>query len=746
MPYRPETNRRTLETKKLVEETTNETEREITLKNWKVMKTTLAYALVLVFSGITSAQPVCFTICPTNAVAGDEITMTGYDENSDFFDLSTLDVFESNFHGIGDPFFPLLKVGDDLTNIDIVDGIVVFELIEDMLSEDVELWDFFCVPGGDDAAFRIAGGDGPFETVAEAIAAGGTCAGISRGIPNPIIIDPNEMKVPEEGETLYNGIELPDEWPPDYGAISREPMPVPYLKNPPEVIPIDVGRQLFVDDFLIEETTLKRTFYPAEYCSENPVIKAGMPDEKKRAGMYAAPFSGGFCFDPADKLFKIWYTRVRPHATCYAYSKDGIHWEKPELDIEPGTSIVVNPKHGFDSTAVMLDHTAKDPNERFKYFASENFHIVNDDIMWDYSYRTSADGINWTAPNAVKPGIWGDRSTTFYNPFRKMWVLSQRSEDEAERRARAYVEGPTVLEMLAKVTYNGPVVVDDKVVSRGVATGESVTWTGANDIDPRHTDPRFDDIRPHLYNLDASPYESLMIGQFSVWQGPSNKMCGELGLQKRNDILIGFSRDGFHWDRPSRKRFISCTWDEKSWRFGNVQSCASGCLVVGDKLYFYFSGQAKPPEGGRWDTDASTGLAMIRRDGFASMDAGEKTETLTTRPVTFKGKHLFVNVDCPKGELKVEALDEDGEIIEPFTLDNCEQVSVDGTLVQMNWEESKDLAALAGKPVRFRFHLSNGSLYSFWVSPDKSGASYGYVGAGGPGFTGPTDTVGESSL
>ena len=99
------------------------------------MKTTLAYAFVLVFSGITSAQPVCFTIGPTNAVAGDEITMTGYDENGDFFDLSTLDVFESNFHGIGDPFVSLLKVGDDLTNIDIVDGTVVFELIEDMLSE-----------------------------------------------------------------------------------------------------------------------------------------------------------------------------------------------------------------------------------------------------------------------------------------------------------------------------------------------------------------------------------------------------------------------------------------------------------------------------------------------------------------------------------------------------------------------------------------------------------------------------------
>ena len=49
---------------------------------------------------------------------------------------------------------------------------------------------------------------------------------------------------------------------------------------------------------------------------------------------------------------------------------------------------------------------------------------------------------------------------------------------------------------------------------------------------------------------------------------------------------------------------------------------------------------------------------------------------------------------------------------------------------------------LAGRPVRFRFHLRHGKLYSFWVSPDESGASRGYVAAGGPGFPGAVDTVG----
>jgi len=50
-------------------------------------------------------------------------------------------------------------------------------------------------------------------------------------------------------------------------------MPVPYLEKPPKVIPIDVGRQLFVDDFLIENTTLNRTLHAAQKVEGNPVFK-----------------------------------------------------------------------------------------------------------------------------------------------------------------------------------------------------------------------------------------------------------------------------------------------------------------------------------------------------------------------------------------------------------------------------------------------------------------------------------------
>ena len=166
--------------------------------------------------------------------------------------------------------------------------------------------------------------------------------------------------------------------------------------------------------------------------------------------------------------------------------------------------------------------------------------------------------------------------------------------------------------------------------------------------------------------------------------------------------------------------------------------------MVGDQLYFYFSGREKDPD--NWPGRASTGLATLRRDGFASMDAGPDPHTLTTRPVTFKGKHLFVNVDCPEGELKAEVLDEEGNVIPGLSVGDCNAISLDQTLTAVTWKDSNNLSAIAGKPVRFRFLLKNGSLYAFLVSPNPSGASLGYVAAGGPGFRGPTDTIGSLAI
>src|SRR5262249_22297929 len=160
-----------------------------------------------------------------------------------------------------------------------------------------------------------------------------------------------------------------------------------------------------------------------------------------------------------------------------------------------------------------------------------------------------------------------------------------------------------------------------------------------------------------------------------------------------NEVCVGFSRDGFHWSRPDRAAFLPVSETKEAWNWGNVQSVGGCCLIVGDQLYFYVGGVS-----GRhatWHPDpANVGLAVLRRDGFASLDAGADGGTLTTRPVKFSGKHLFVNAAADGGELRVELLDRDGRVIAPFTRDNCEPVRADKTRAAVKWRGAADVSAL----------------------------------------------------
>ena len=223
-----------------------------------------------------------------------------------------------------------------------------------------------------------------------------------------------------------------------------------------------------------------------------------------------------------------------------------------------------------------------------------------------------------------------------------------------------------------------------------------------------------------------------MLGMFQIHLGPDNKICDEGKFPKITELKVGFSRDGFHWHRPDRHAFIAATRKEGDWDRAYLHTTTGVCVVLDDQLVFPYCGYSGiAPSGTRgMYSGASIGLATLRRDGFASMDG---TGVLTTRAVKFTGKHLFVNVN---GELRVEVLDEAGK-----PLATSKTVSGDNTKQRV---ELPGLAALAGKPVKFRFHVARGSLYAFWVAPDENGASQGYVGAGGPAFRGTLDDGGAN--
>jgi len=519
---------------------------------------------------------------------------------------------------------------------------------------------------------------------------------------------------------LHNGIALPSEWPVStLDPQSRAPMPVPYLKAPPAVIPIDVGRQLFVDDFLVAHTDLERAFHLARKLERNPVLQPSTPEEigpadAQRAVCYLG--HGGVFYDAPAQLFRMWYTADWRGGLAQATSRDAVHWERPELGLAGGNLILARSSaHVGGDNAVWFDASATNPDERVKFMANHSSarpHILA---------TIAADG---RVLGQVAAGKAADYCTFFFNPFRRVWVYSIKREGP-HGRARYYAESPEFLT---------PRVFD-----------RSVFWANADTLDL--PDPRIGDT-PQLYSLSAVAYESIMVGAFQIHLGPRNSIC-ELGnFPKFTEIKLGFSRDGFHWSRPDRRAFIGATRRDGDWDRAYVHSTTGVFLVVGDQLYFPFTAYSGvAPDGHRgMYTGGSVGIATLRRDGFASMDAGPTAGTLTTRPVTFNGSRLFVNVAAPRGELRVEVLDESENIIAPFTRANCVPVAVDSTLHEVAWRDGADLSSLRDRPVRFRFQLKNGSLYSFWVSPDGSGASRGYVAAGGPGYPGVIDTVGRAAL
>ena len=502
-------------------------------------------------------------------------------------------------------------------------------------------------------------------------------------------------------------------------------------------IRIDVGRQLFVDDLLIAQTSLRRIFHKPRIHDASPVLKPETALEMNNGYCpVACPFQDGVFYDPKDHLYKIWYHAGWFDGTAYAYSEDGIGWLRPDLDIETGTNRVL-PRHDpyqRDGAGVWLDQETSNPRERFKLFV---YHRRRDPQRFNYgelytgkteseggSVYTSPDGIHWTERGQTGP--CGDNTNFFYNSFRKTWFYSIRTSNR-RGRVRSYRECADF-------------------VQGASWTASDVRFLASAD-DQDLADPALG-YETQLYNLDAVAYESLMLGVFAIHKGPPNEICEKGGFPKITDLTLGFSRDGIHWHRPDRTAFLACSRKPGTWNRGYLHSAGGVCLIAGDEIRFYFGAFSgiSPRLGGHMYAGGSTGLAILRRDGFASMDAGAEAGTLTTKPMAFSGRRLFVNANARDGELSVEVLGPGGAPLTPFQRENCRPLRADHTCQRVMWRGAEDLARLQDLPLSFRFYVRKAQLYSFWVSPDELGASHGYVAAGGPGFTGPTDTVGAKQF
>ncbi len=506
----------------------------------------------------------------------------------------------------------------------------------------------------------------------------------------------------DKPEILYNSIMFNSEClnkPNDFEHIE-------YLENPPEIIDVSVGRQLFVDDFLIENTDLTFEYHKAKKYENNPVFKAETPWEIADSNV-ACPKSGGVWYDEEEHIFKMWYEAGWLGQMCYAVSNDGIRWERPNLHLEENTNKILLYKFEKDklcgdteylrpdSTTFFIDYNAP-KNEKYKMF------LRNPGDKHPGVVAVSEDGINFR--DFTQTSMLFDRSTVFYNPFRKKWVYSIREVKKTELgwdRFRLYRECDNLL--------NGAKWQED----------EAHLWMYTDERDKPLTGI---EMQPQLYNVDVIAYESIMLGMFQILYGPENAICERTGTPKITELMPMFSRNGYNFSRPCRESIISV--DKNNWDRGYIQSVGGVTIINGDELWIYYSAFSGDNSSvtNEWYKNGmykngAVGLAVLRRDGFVSVNGNG---TLTTRKLTVSGKtELHINMD---GKAKVCVCDENGKLI--ACSETFEGNSTNAKIEFKNF----DITKLNNSVFRLQFVIE-GKLYSFGFS-DKNGDFRGAHAAG----------------
>jgi hypothetical protein len=240
---------------------------------------------------------------------------------------------------------------------------------------------------------------------------------------------------------------------------------------------------------------------------------------------------------------------------------------------------------------------------------------------------------------------------------------------------------------------------------------------------PLYNDPKVYHV--DVYNMGVFRYEDLYIGLPAMYHAtgpvPNHPNTGGFHL-----VELVCSRDLKDWTRlGQRKAFIGPS-HLNSGAYDLTQILPPSAPVVrDDELWFYYTGlkwrdtftyvgeypkgEAVPIPGRNRDGGAVC-LAVLRRDGFVSLDAGENEGSVLTQPFKPTAGKLYVNVDAHDGELSAEVCDNQGKV-----LGKSEVVKVDRSQVELRWEQG-NLVELKQQTVSLRFKLRNASLYSYWLA------------------------------
>ena len=403
---------------------------------------------------------------------------------------------------------------------------------------------------------------------------------------------------------------------------------------------------------------------------------------------------------------------------CYAESKDGITFHKPNLGLfeynGSKDNNIVWDGVGVHNFAPFLDANPDcSPDARFKALAG----TAKEGGLFAFK---SGDGVHWSLIQeepVVTKGAFDSQNLAFWDPTAKVY----------RAYFRTFTQGITTGEVWKPAGYRAIRVATSK---------DFLSW--GNEADLTYEDSP----EEHLYTNQIAPYyraPHILLGLPTryVERGWSPSMRALPQLKHREmrseahlrygtaltEALVMASRDGIHFERWNEAFFRPGIQRPETWQYGqqyvawHAVETKSSLPGAADELSFYAS------EGG-WTGDSNAMRRYtLRLDGFVSVHGKWKGGTMTTKPIRFQGDQLRLNfATSAAGSLRVAIQTADGQRIDGFGLDDCSEVFGDSVERTVVWGGNTDVSALAGKPVRLIFEVTDGDLYSYQFA--DSGGSH----------------------
>jgi len=455
-------------------------------------------------------------------------------------------------------------------------------------------------------------------------------------------------------------------------------------------------KHLFVDDRWIEETYgISRAVGVPVRDPANPIVEPLLPWESNGILCYGSVVEDGDCLRMWYQVYGAADRPWRAGGVGHAVSRDGVTWEKPlsglQFDDVGPTNLVIlggDRSHLF-SPAVVVDGDGAEA-ERYK--------------MVYFGAMASADFDRLGSPFAPTNAVPG------WQPVEGEGMFAAVSNDGLSWRLvdpRPVAGGPcdaTAMSRGEDGIYRAFVKTSLRADRhfRVIGLSESsdfVTWSEPRVI----LEPDWRD-RPGTEFFGMSGFDYFGNGLGLVWvyrNAPDDKRV-EIELATEDER-------GSTWSRAAERRVLLGTGDSGSWDAGVVYAASEPLVspsLAPDEIWIFYGGINVRHDDLRYRRSA-IGLARLRLDGFASLDAGHWPGDILTRPLDVKGSDLVINLDAAHGWAEVECLAADtGE-----TLAVSERIERrDATANTVIWKSDPGLTL--GCPIRLRFRMCRSRLFS----------------------------------